>query len=652
MCKTQWSAWPAFLILLSPLCPAATQEPAETLVVTATRTAQSRLLVGGSLTIIDAAELQRRQRPLLADVLRDVPGFAVSRSGAPGAVTQLRVRGAEGNHVLVLIDGVEANDPAQGGEFNFAHLLTGEIERIEILRGPQSALWGSDALAGTINLITRRGAPGGRLEAFTEGGSFGTWHAGASLSGAGPRHRLRVAAARYATRGSNIAREGSERDGYHNTTLSAVAGWNPRPWLALDASWRHVAGNNEFDDVGFATGLPEDADRETRLQQDYARLQGRITPQGGRWEHRVLLGLGATANDNFTDGRAADSTRGRRQKASYQGSLNLDSGHWAGVRHVLSLALEYENEDYRQRGTATQFGDPNRDLDLQTRSVAAEYRLESDALFSLAAGYRHDRNSDFAAAGSWRITGAWLPPGLPLRLRGACGTGRKNPGFVERFGFFAAAPTPFFGNAALRPERSTACEAGLDFIPAGGRLHAGLTWYRQDLEDEIDGFAFDPGLGGFTAVNLDGQSRRRGVELSATLQLVDNVSLRGTYSWLHASEPAAEAGERQGELRRPGHAGSFGLDYEFGGGRGRFNFNAQYSGAQRDLYFPPPSFAASRVRLDAFVLLHAAASWRIGERLEVFGRVENLSDASYEEVFGFRGQGLGAFAGLRFATGR
>ncbi|MBI1732632.1 MAG: TonB-dependent receptor, partial [Gammaproteobacteria bacterium] len=167
---------------------AALASPLETVVVTASRTAMPLAEVGSSVTVINSDELEDRQAVALSEILRDVPGFAVSRNGVLGSSTQIRVRGAEGNHVMVMIDGVEANDMAQGDEFNFAHLLAGDVDRIEIIRGPQSALWGSDALAGAVNIITRRGAGPAGARGYFEAGSFATLNGGASLSAGTDRY--------------------------------------------------------------------------------------------------------------------------------------------------------------------------------------------------------------------------------------------------------------------------------------------------------------------------------------------------------------------------------------------------------------------------------------------------------------------------------
>lgn len=625
-------------------------EPVETVIVTASRTPVPTTQVGSALTLFTNDDLAARQNTMLADILRGAPGLAVSRVGVSGSQTQLRMRGAEANQVLVLIDGIEVNDPAQGGEFNFAHVLSDDIERVEIIRGPQSALWGSDALAGVVSIVTRRGQPGVNASGFMEGGSFGTLHGGAGLSGGGEHYDFRLGSSVLHSDGSNIARDGGEDDGYENLTLSIVAGWQPMPALAFEMAGRHVSGTNEFDGPDFLTGLPADTGLETAFEQDYGRLQGRLELFGGRWRQTVSVAMTGTDNDNFDAGTLTESAGGKKQRLVWQSDLFVDTPAWWNARHVLSAVVEHEHENYRQRGTATPFGDPNQDLSAHTLALAGEYRvLLADAL-SVSAGMRHDDNSDFGNDTNWRLTGAWPLRGAGTRLRAGYGTGGKSPTFVERFGFFTSASSPAFaGNPSLDPEKSRGWEIGVDQELAEGSVRLGVTWFEQDLEDEINGFVFDPLRGVFTALNSDGESERRGLELTASASAADGLEVDAAYTWLEATEPDAVSGRQAQEVRRPKHSAMLNLRYEFGGGRGQLNLNIHYNGEQKDLYFPPPMFGAVPVTLDDFTLATLSGSWRLTPQLSLFGRLENLFDQDYEEVLGFTTPGLAAFAGLRLS---
>jgi len=618
--------------------------PMDDMVVTAARTPLNPQDVGSGYTIIDRQLIEERQAVFALDLLRDVPGLAIARSGGYGSQTQVRVRGAESNHVLVFIDGVKVNDPAGNDEFALEHLTTFDIERIEVIRGPQSALWGSDALAGVINIITRRAREPFAADAFAEGGAFGTFTGGGRLALAGERSELSLGASHLDSGGTNISREGDENDGYRNSTATLQAGWRPAEGVALELLARHSDNRREFDATDFATGLPVDADRLTKSAQSLVRIGGRAELRPD-WQHSLRLTWLGTDLDSFADGDPDGSQGADKYGVYYETGLPLLTAGPGGPRDRLSLALEYEHEEFRQRGEPTPFGDPNQRQSMNARAAALEYLLRPAAGVSLSASLRHDRNSDFQDVTTWRTTASWRLPAMPLRLHGSYGTGQKTPTFIERFGFF---PDSFAGNPALKPERSRGWDIGIEQWWFNERLVLDTTWFQADLRDEINGFVFDPGTGGFTAANLDGRSRREGLELALTARLLPELSLSGSYTLLDATEPGGEGQFR--EIRRPRHSASGNLNWRWAAGRGNLNLNVSHVGERRDLSFA--SFPAEVVRLDSYTLLTLAASWQLDSRLTLYGRVENLLDEDYEDVLGFATPGIGAWAGFRMAWGR
>ena len=638
----------AFLTSM-PLLAQDNDDSIETITVTGSRTPVPLPLLGSSGTVIDRQELERRQSASLSTILRDVPGFAVSRSGVQGSVTQLRVRGAEANQVLVMIDGIEANDPAQGSEFNLAHLLVREIERVEVIRGPQSALWGSDALAGVVNIITRRGEGDPTLSGFAEGGSFGTVYGGGGISGSGDRFHFNIGGSILDSAGSNISRQGNEKDGYDNTTLSFKGGYEVTDYLSFKVLGRHTDATNEFDNTDFLTGLPADSDNVTDSARDYGLIQIRLDTFGGRWEHIADGSITATENDNFTSGVETSSTQGKRYEFDYQTNYFIDTLAYGGTQHTLTFAIDYEKEDFTQRGQASAFGDPNQDLEMDSTGMIGEYRIASDLDWLLSAGIRHDSNSDFQDDTTFRLTGSYRYSATGTRLRAAYGSGSKNPTFTERFGFFAQSVTPFVGNPGLKPERSRGWEVGFEQPLLEDRARFGFTYFDEDLRDEINGFVFDPTLGpfgAFTAQNVDGISKRHGIELSGQMQVSPALLLKGMYTWLDATETDTFGNDLK-EIRRPEHIASINLNYVFLNGRGNINLNMFYNGKQLDTYFPPFPQPMQRVTLDDYVFVNLTADWQLTESVSLYGRIENLLDENYEEIFGFATPGIGAYAGVR-----
>ncbi|MCZ6525485.1 MAG: TonB-dependent receptor plug domain-containing protein, partial [Gammaproteobacteria bacterium] len=448
-----------FLFIIISIIPglalsADDSEDLETIIVTASRTPVSTDQIGSSFTIIDADQLSNRQIAPLSEVLRGVPGFSVSRSGVLGSFTQIRVRGAEANQVLVFIDGVEANDLAQGGAFDFAHLLTSEIERIEIIRGPQSALWGSDALSGVINVTSKRGTGPVTFSGFLEGGSFGTKRGGGNISGSGEKYHFNLGGSIIDSDGENISRQGDEDDGYKNTSLSFSGGYEPTENLSLSVAGRHTDSTKQFDDVDFVTGLQIDADKETDAVQDYGRIQLKLSLFNGQWDHILGSSITSTDNENFSAGIATSSTEGKKYKFDYQTNFFLETSDSLNASHTFTFAIDHEKEEFTQRGTASFFGDPNQDLELDTTSLIGEYRITIADNLSLSGSIRNDNNSDFDDATTYRATAAYLFSETGTRLHSSYGTGVKNPGFTERFGFFTSETSTFVGNPNLKPEES------------------------------------------------------------------------------------------------------------------------------------------------------------------------------------------------------
>ncbi|MCC7258729.1 MAG: TonB-dependent receptor [Gammaproteobacteria bacterium] len=644
--------------------PAAAVDLTDSMTVTAYRTPEAISRAGSSLDIIDQRELAARQDLFAADALRLTPGLTLARSGPAGAQTQLRMRGAEANHVLVMIDGVEANDLATADEFSFDHLTTFDIERIEVVRGPQSALWGSDALAGVINVVTR--TPDAPLEAATylEGGAFDLASGGARLGLRSGRAMLMASASALSTDGTNIARTGSEDDGYENVTGNLRTSFALTPDLKLDFGARHTDSTTEYDGIdSTTTGLPTDADNETDARQTYLGAGARLDLLDGRWSQQLRYTLTATDTDSTEENLAtpardyqARSTAGDRYGLHYQTSLRVTRGDDVTPGHLLTLAADHEREEFHQRGEIVDFYgtiyDPNQDQSQYATGIAAEYLAHFGPRLSLAASLRRDHYSDFDGATTWRTTASWTLPDAVTRLHGSFGTGQKAPTFVERYGF---APNQFVGNPDLEPETSQGWDAGIERRWLDGRLTTDLTYFRADLDDEIDGFYCPPPSFACTAINKDDESHRRGVEAVARAGFADRytASLTYTYTDSEADDPNTPEVTRVREVRRPLHGGSIDLTGRWLDNRLGINASAAYTGSREDDFYPPPFFfPAERVTLDSYLLVRLAASYQLTPGLEIYGRIENVLDEDYEDVYGFNTPGFGAFAGVRLSLRR
>lgn len=611
----------------------------DNIIVTGSRSPIASANLGSSVSVISREQIELRQARYVTDLLRSVPGFAVSQVGTTGSQTQVRVRGAEANQVLVLIDGVRANDPASGDEFRWELLSTSNIERIEIVRGPQSSLWGSDAVAGVVHVITRSGDDGPGINAFAEGGSHETVNGGISGAVGGERWSLGFGLEHLDTEGSNIARTGTENDGSDMTTASLSSRFQPSANLDLTLGVRAVDAWSQFDPVDFfVTGLPVDGDVATDSERIYVNAGATLRTFDGRFAHHLYARYLDTDNSNLTYGLVESSTASDRKSFTYQSDLHIGDA-------LLSLAVEHESTSFKQRGEID-FGDPNQDQQMSVTSVIADYQGNSLGKLTWLLSARYDDNSDFQSAWSGRLSLAWSVSDATV-LKANIGSGRKAPTFIERFGFF---PAQFVGNPDLKPEESLSLDVGVDRRFLDDALEIQLAFFYQDLRDEIDGFVFDPDTFLFTAMNSDGDSTRKGVEISAVYDVTENLRLGSSYTYTDSSE-SASSGVEMRELRRPRHSGSLYGNYRFFDNRANLKIVADYAGKSTDRFFPPFPLPSEIVTLDDYWLLDATIGLDLNPTTNVYLRGTNLLDEEYEQVYGYRTPGRSIYAGLRLSFG-
>jgi vitamin B12 transporter len=610
----------------------AAAEPPEQITVLATRTDTPIDVAPAPVEIIDEQAIDARQSGVPADLLRGAPGFSVSRSGGIGAVTEVRLRGAEANHLLVLVDGIAINDPALGSSVDFANLDMIGMTRVEILPGAQSALWGSDALAGVMNFETTPTPGSTERNVWVEGGSNDTLRESVRLAQRDDRWYYALDARHTKTAGTNIATSGGEDDGYRNTTVHLnTAFTGERTSLQLVA--RSVNGQSEYDPTPFPNFVPVDGNLEFDVHQRLFGLFGAFE-QTDHLTQRLSFRHYDSRNDNLADGVRDSSSDGDKNQMTYQGDYALA---WGPTSQRVTWAFEYTREGFNQRGAPSAFGDPNQDQHMDTGSVVGEWVIDwNGASASLSA--RHDANGEFDDSNDYRIALRipFLHPGTTLFV--SAGTGTKDPTFVERFGF---TPDTFIGNPNLRPERSRSATIALDQA-LGERASIRIGYFHDKLEDEIDGFVFDATAGGFTAINTSGDSHRQGVEFSLAAQLLDTLHARLDYTYLDATQPGTA--HQVAELRRPHNTGRIVLDYAPLPDRLSFELGTAYVGTHEDDDFS--TFPARRVGLDAYTLIHCTARFRITDRVEFTGRIENAADEHYQDVFGYATPGRQGYVGI------
>ncbi|AOL94240.1 TonB-dependent receptor plug domain-containing protein [Porphyrobacter sp. LM 6] len=581
----------------------------------------------GSSLVITAEELEDRQTRDIADVLRDVPGVAVA--GIPGQ-TQIRLRGAEANHVLILVDGIEVSDPF-AGEFDIGTLQADIGARLEVLRGPQSALYGPDAIGGVIAYETASGAARDGFGARIEGGTQGTVNGAARYGANGDGWDAALSAVVVSTDGQPNARGGTRDIGRDSYTLAGKGSVNASDNLTLRAAARFIRTEGQFNDSDFdftspTFGFTIDSPG-TRYTNEafYALVGAKLDTLDGRWTHDLSAQIADVTRDGFTAFGRASGSEGDRFKASYVSGFKLAD------EHNLTFAADWEQEGFRNT-TPGGFAFTGR-REIEQVGLVGEYRYAAEA-FDVSAAIRHDMNDLFRDATTFRV-GAGYRVTDTTRLRAAAGSGVKNPGFFELYGFVDGR---FIGNAALRPEKSTGWEVGID-QDLGTAARVSLTYFDSELEGEIF-TTFPPPTFIATPANRTTESRQRGVEVSLAARLADHWTLDAAYSYLDAEENGVE------EVRRPNHIASAALTWAAPDDAASATLVVRYNGETPDVAFTDPSFVPVRVSLDDYTLVNFNARVRLTDGINAFARMENILGEDYEQVFSFVSPGRSAAVGI------
>lgn len=610
--------------------------------------------IGTAVAVVTASDLRDRQIRYTADALRSLPGVQVNGQGGPGTLTQVRIRGAEGRHTRVIIDGVELNT-TKDGEFDFSNLLSDDIARIEVIRGPMSGLYGSGALGGVINIVTRR--PQGPLSLMlrSEIGSFGTRELAVRLEGGNEQAYVSVGGQLRSVRGFNISPVGNEADGSRLGSFQFKAGAVFAPNARLDVVLRLTEKRAQYDDFGSGAGLPFqtaiDADFSTRTHSVLGGVTLAWDSLNGKLTQEIKFGHTSQTDNNrflpfsgfFAGVLNTSRDDSRRSTLGYAATYRLDTPTLPG-RHALTGRIEGEREAYKPFSDYGSLGFDGDGIE-RTRdrlSYAGEFRSSFANGLSTTLGLRHDDNNSFRDFTTWRAALAWNIGTTGLRPHASLGTGVKLPGMLDQFGL---ATNFFIPNAGLRPETSFGYDAGLAWTTLGGRLVLDATYFNATLEDRIRAiYGFDPTTFAttFMPVNVVGQSTRRGVELSARYQLLPTLALGAAYSYTDARDPQ---GLR--DVRKAPHTGRVDLTSTFAGGRGSTTLAAIYNGTRPDLGFTDTFPFFARTTLDAAWLVTAAASYKLTDSVELYGRVENAFNARYQEAFGYQTGGVAAYAGVR-----
>jgi vitamin B12 transporter len=617
--------------------PISDRNPDEEIVVTATALRPvPRDEAPASVTVIDEQRIEALGRPLTLDLLRLAPGVAVASAGPPGTQTQVRIRGAEANHTLLLIDGIRFNDPASGNEPRFELLSNEGVRRIEVVRGPQSALFGAEAIGGVVALSTLPETQGVTGSALTEIGSHDFVRSAAQVGFGGDRRSLGLYGGFQRSDGIDSVGQGGERDGYENATIGGAARFQASEAINLRLAGRYVDAISEFDGSDPSTFRRANTLDESHNTIGAIRIAADITPV-----ERLTISLGGTVLDSVNRNRRGsvrvNRTDGARRSLDGLVSYKLAL---AGAEHLITLGGDYEDEDFKARDQSFG-GATNQDRSRERAALVGEWQASLSDRLTLDLALRHDSFEGFKDATTLRGSAIVRLFG-PVSAFASYGEGIARPDFFDLFGFF---PGSFVGNPELKPERSRGYEAGLRVRTTA--FDVDVTGYSQRLTDEIVS-VFDSTTFLSSTANATGRSRRQGIDVDATWRPSANVALTATYAFLDAEDQQVREDTLLREVRRARHSGSLAADGRWGPLTA--GLSLAYVGKRQDLDFD--IFPARRVTLGDYALLDARIAYRLSDRIEAFGRVANALNEDYQDVVGYVTPGRTAYAGVRLILGR
>ena len=620
-----------FLFLAGPAALAQAPIALEGIVITASRFPEEAGKVGSAVTVIDRTEIEAARAENVAELLETVPGLTVNQAGGVGGSASVFIRGADQDQTLVLIDGIRVNDPVStGSEFDFSVLSLGNVERIEVLRGPQSGLYGSDAIGGVISIVTRKGEGPPQAVVEVEGGSFKTFAQRAHASGSKDGFSASVAASNFRTSGFSRFSGGLEDDAARKQSVNARFDYDdPSSVWGVTVTAGRYELDAELDSIGLSAGRDSSDTVERRLT--LVTATARLNLLNGDFQNKLTAFLADSERDFFDDDGAGSSPligrtsffEGTSRGVEYQGDLAVRGSD------KLIFGGKIDNQTGRSFDEDSVAGiDPRYDVEETWKSAFAVYSFNPTDVFNLTGAVRVDEFGDVGTESTYRITAAYRFPESGTKLRGSYGTGAKAPTIQQRFEDSGFA----LGNPDLEVETSRGFDLGVDQQLAGGAVTLSGTYFSNDIQNLINA-EFDPVSGRFLFVNVD-EAEIDGIELAATWRASNWLTLKAAYTYLDAFDNNGDA-----LARRPDHA---------------FNAKVILQPLEQLQLSASATYVGERFNrsgerdlIDDYIRVDLAGKYDLRENVELFMRAENVFDADYEEVSGFGTAGRSAYVGLR-----
>jgi vitamin B12 transporter len=609
-----------------------------TIVVSPTSLPTPLAQVANSITIITAEDIEREQRRTVPDILANVPGLHVVQAGGPGSQTSVFMRGTNANHIKVLIDGIDVSDPSNPARsFEFGHLLAADIERIEVLRGPQSGLYGADAVGGVISVITKRGKGPAKVTGMVEGGTFETFNQTAGLSGSKENFDYAFNVAHFRSADTpvtppNLLPPGRAAIGdfYENVTASTKLGLDISENFRLNYVGRYTESELKFTGDEFLpptfAGVPRAVQSTQDLKQFFTRAEAVWTGFDGRFTNYFGINYTDHLNEHKTLPTSIPAINtGRRTKADWRGVSLLMPGQ------TLVTGLEHEIES--MGATAVKADNSNSAGYIELQSEFAQR-------FFVVSNIRRDINERFGEATTYRIAPVLLLPVTGTKLKASYGSGFKAPTLTQLFVSFP--DFFFFANPNLRPEESIGYDVGFEQPLFDNRLRFGATYFHNDITNLITS-APDPvrGFPAQTNINI-GKAQTSGLEAFVAINPVDRLWFRADYTYTDAFDAVTNLRL----LRRPRHKATLTAGWN---PVDPLTLSAsvlhvgEFIDGNRDFSIP-------RLVAPGFTVVNVAADYKVNEYAKVFARIDNLFDERYEVPTGFLRPGFAVYGGIRLTN--
>jgi len=614
-------------------------------VITATRTPSNTLELANSISTIDSSEISNKNSFNTFDILKNEYGLSFSQQGTKASVSNVYIRGANSSHTLVLIDGVEVNLPSDPSNFyNFFSLPTESINRIEVLRGPQSTLYGSNALAGVINIITAQGTGKPVSNISIEGGSYNTFKGTISSLGKLDKFNYSVALSRIKSDGYSAASEKYntnminpyEKDGYQLDNINSILGYEFSDNFKTDFVIRY---NKSSSDLDQSFGSPEFWDDPTYIfdqKEFFIRGQGKLNLLDNKWNQKFGLIYFSNVREYSFDTSAASAYSswsnydGKKYKADWQNDFQFFKNN------LISAGVEFEIEEMASEYyLISSFNPPDYasiipKVDVNTFGVFIQDQFKVGECFFGTVGIRMDQNSQFGNAFTYSIAPAYIFWQTGTKFKATLGTGFKAPSLFYLY-------DPLYGNPDLDPEKSLGLDAGVEQFFWSEGFSFGATYFFNKFDSM---FGFDPIT--FKTVNIN-KAETNGVEIFTKAVIAQGFDVKANYTYTNAKDKSENTPDYDKKLvRRPEHKAGLFLSYSFTESTNA-NLEFIYVGEREE-----PDFVnyPSRIIMSDYFLINLAAHYDLFSFLRLQGRVENLLDKQYEEIYGFGTAGFSVYGGI------